>query len=100
MVVKTMPDEDFCKKCAQKQDCKTIYEQLGKQKSPSVALKIVFAFLLPILIFILSLAFCGPLLKNVIKTEKLLTAVNALLAFMITFVYLLSAKMFNEKLQK
>ncbi len=95
-----MSDEDFCKECAQKHDCRTIYDRLGKQKSPSVALKIVFAFLLPILLFIAALAIFQRLLENLLQTEKLLTVVAVLLALIITFVYLILAKLVNKKLQK
>lgn len=95
-----MPDEDFCKECAQKHDCRTIYDRLGKKKSPSVALKIVFAFLLPILLFITALAIFQRLLENLLQTEKLLTVATVLLALMVTFVYLVLAKLINKELQK
>ena len=95
-VVKTMPDEDFCEKCVQRQSCKTVYEQICKQKTPSVTIEVIFAFLLPILIFIASLAVFRRVLKNLIATEKWLTAAAFLLALLITFVYLPLAKKMNK----
>jgi len=94
-----MPDEDFCQKCTQNKDCKTIYDQLGKQNTPPVAIKVVFAFLIPILIFILSLALFQKLMENTLKTEKMQTAISFLLALMVTFVYLFAAKIVNRKLK-
>ena len=50
-----MIDDKFCSGCPQHNDCKSTYEQLGKVEGPSVVLKSVGAFLVPILLFILSL---------------------------------------------
>ncbi|MBW8001644.1 MAG: SoxR reducing system RseC family protein [Planctomycetes bacterium] len=94
-----MPDEDFCQKCKQNKDCKTIYEQMGKQNTPPVAIKVVFAFLVPILVFIGSLALFQALLENTVQAEKLKTAIIFLAALMLTFIYLIAAKFVNEKIK-
>ena len=94
-----MPDEDFCQKCTQNKDCKTIYDQLGRQNTPPVALKVVFAFLLPILIFIGSLALFQKLLEKAVQAQKLQTAINFLAALLVTFIYLLGTKIVNRKLK-
>jgi len=51
-----MTSGKFCQDCIQKHDCKRIYEQLGDSQGPSVALKAILAFLLPLMVFIVSLA--------------------------------------------
>ncbi len=52
-----MTDTEQCSNCAQANDCKTVYEQLGKAAGPSVAGKAIAVFLAPIGIFIVCLVF-------------------------------------------
>lgn len=47
-----MAREEICQGCNQRHECREIYERLGSAKGPSVALRAVFAFLLPMLVFI------------------------------------------------
>ena len=56
MVTKTMTQYKHCQGCSQKHDCQDIYQKLANLKGPSVALKVIIAFLLPILVFIIILA--------------------------------------------
>jgi len=51
-----MDQQEFCQDCSHKHDCRHIYRQLGHSSCPSVALKVVVAFLLPLVVFIVSLA--------------------------------------------
>ena len=52
-----------CEGCSEAHDCKKIYEQLGQTGGPSVAWKVVVAFVLPLLSFVGALAFFGHLLR-------------------------------------
>jgi len=57
-----MTSDKSCQNCAGKHDCKSIYHRLGNSKCPPVALKAFVAFLLPIAIFVASLALLQKLL--------------------------------------
>ena len=45
-----------CDNCGQKNSCQEVYHKLGRSKSPPVTLKVVQAFLLPLVLFIITLA--------------------------------------------
>jgi hypothetical protein len=51
-----MNQENFCKDCHQKHDCQEGCNRLNDSKCPHFVWKSIAAFLLPILIFIISLA--------------------------------------------
>lgn len=51
-----MNQQEFCQDCSHKHDCRHIYRQLGHSSCPSVAIKVIVAFLLPLVVFIVSLA--------------------------------------------
>ncbi|MBN2180926.1 MAG: hypothetical protein JW715_03355 [Sedimentisphaerales bacterium] len=50
-----MVQQEFCKDCYHKHDCQQVYRQLGHSTCPSVLRKVIVAFLLPLLVFIVSL---------------------------------------------
>ena len=86
----------FCKDCIQKHDCKRIYEQLGDSPGPSVALKAILAFLLPLMVFIVSLAVFERVLAGAITTERIQTALSFVLALLATFVCVLITRVINK----
>ncbi len=45
-----------CKNCGQKESCQQIFEKLSGSKAPPILLKVVQAFLLPLILFIVVLA--------------------------------------------
>ncbi len=51
-----MIQKDICDSCHQKHSCREIYGRLGSSGSPSVLVSIV-AFLLPLVVFTVSVAF-------------------------------------------
>jgi uncharacterized membrane protein len=79
-----------CSKCTQKSTCQSVYEAMGKHKGPSVALKVIVVFLLPILMFISGLVICEYYLK--IENKSIKTAISALLSAVLAFIYVLIAK--------
>ncbi len=87
-----MAEEEFCSNCAQKTDCKTVYQQLGHNKAPSVVAKVVKAFLLPIAVFITGLVLFDKLLADVIQGQMLRTAVVFLLGAGVSFIFVLIVK--------
>jgi hypothetical protein len=64
-----MTQAKWCEGCSQAHDCRRIYQQLGNLKGPSVALKAVIAFLLPIGLFVVALGAFGQLLQHVLAPQ-------------------------------
>lgn len=95
-----MSQKEFCNKCNQKHSCQTIYQQLGQAKGPSVARKVIVAFLLPIIVFIVSLAVFQEILANTMGSKQLQTALSFLLALSVTFGVILIIKVINSQLNK
>jgi hypothetical protein len=75
-----MEQPEICKGCSEAHTCAKAYEQLGKAEGPSVALKAIVAFLLPIAAFAGTLAACGLLLRGLVapRYETPLACVIAL----------------------
>jgi uncharacterized membrane protein len=97
VVVKTMAEQKFCNDCKQKHDCQEIYKQLGDVKGPSVVIKVIVAFLLPLLVFIVSLAIFERILSGAISTDQLQTALSLLAALLITFICILIVRVINRR---
>ena len=95
-----MDRQDFCQSCEQKHDCQDVYRQLGEAESPSVALKVVVAFLVPIVVFVASLAAFQQILASVINTEELQTVVSFLLALLLTGVCVLIIRAISRSVTK
>jgi len=91
-----MASQRFCQDCIQKHDCKRIYEQLGGSPGPSVALKVILAFLLPLMVFIVSLAVFERVLAGAIDTERMQTILSFVLALLVTFVCVLITRVINK----
>ncbi len=98
VVVKTMAEQKFCSDCKQKHDCQEIYKQLGDVKGPSVVVKVIVAFLLPLVVFIVTLAIFERILSEAISTDQLQTALSLLAALLITFICILTVRMINRRL--
>ncbi len=95
-----MIEEKFCQECGQKQDCRGVYEQLGKTGGPSVVKKVVVAFLLPLVVFIGLLAGFERILAGVIDGKGLRTGVSFLLAVLGTLTVVLVIKAIEKKAGK
>jgi len=91
-----MASQKYCQDCIQKHDCKRIYEQLGDSPGPSVALKAILAFVLPVLVFIVSLTVFERLLAGVIATGRMQTALVFVLALLVTFVCVLITRVMSK----
>jgi hypothetical protein len=80
-----MANENLCEKCSEKKSCQDIYKQLGQAKGPSVVLRAIVAFVVPIVFFIASLAACDLVLAKSIEAKELRIALGFLIALVITF---------------
>lgn len=70
---------------------------MGSCSGPSVVLKVILAFLLPLIVFIVSLAVFEHVLAEAIKNGRALIAVNLILALLVTFICVLITRMINKK---
>ena len=98
MVAKTMAEQNICEDCKQKHDCRRIYEQLGDVEGPSVVVKVIVAFLLPLVVFIVSLAVFQEILAKAISTQRVQTALSLLLALLVTFVCILIVRVIRKRI--
>jgi hypothetical protein len=87
-----MDEQKFCKQCSHISDCQKIYQQLGQSKGPSVVVKVITAFLLPLLVFIGCLAIFEQIFDN--------TPLGFLLAISVTFGFILIIKAINKRSYK
>lgn len=92
-----MAEQKFCQQCDQKHDCQKIYQQLGNIEAPSLAVKVIFAFLLPLVVFIASLAVFEIILAGAISTERTQTAISFLLAILVTFIFVVSCSLLVDR---
>jgi hypothetical protein len=92
-----MSQQEFCKGCNQKHDCQRIYRQLADTKQP-VILKVIVAFLLPIVVFIACLAIFETIPATITKTKEYHTTLGFLLASLATFSVILAVKAVERRI--
>lgn len=92
-----MVKQEFCQRCKQKDDCRKVYRKLGNTESPSVTAQVVLAFLLPLLIFIVSLGTSERILTKVIDTDYVLMVVSLLLSLFVTFACIVLIRMLRRE---
>ena len=95
-----MTQEKICQECKQKNECHAVYERLGKVESRSVVLKVVVAFLVPLVAFIGLLAGFERILAGVIDGKGLRTGVSFVLAVLGTLALVLVIKVIEKKAGK
>ncbi len=92
--------QEICHDCNQKNRCQEVYEKLGNIQGKSVVLKVLAAFLLPILVFIICLAGFDKILAKVTTIKELQTAAGLLLALSVTLACILMTRVINRGLIK
>jgi uncharacterized membrane protein len=97
-MAKTMTENEFCDNCNQKHNCGSIYHQLGNIKGPSVVVKVVIAFLLPLVVFICSLAAFQQIFTKTISSQRMQIVLSMVAALLVTFICILIAKVINKRL--
>jgi hypothetical protein len=95
-----MDELKSCQECSQKHKCQEVYPQLGKSQGPPVAFKAVIAFLLPLLIFVFSLAVFEVILTGVTDRKALRITLDFLLALLVTLAAILIIKVISKSLDK
>lgn len=95
-----MAQNDICQDCNQRHRCREIYEKLGKIRGPSIAYKIVFAFLLPLIVFVVSLVCFEWLLATVFAVEQFKTVLVLFSALVAVAVDIVITKLINKRFNK
>lgn len=95
-----MFEQKFCEACPERHECQKVYKQLGEAEGPSVVSKVVLAFLLPLVVFIVSLAAFEWILAGAIEAEGLRTGVSLLPAFSVTVALTLIIRVINRQFRK
>jgi len=98
MVVRKMAQPDLCQQCNQRQDCGKAYEQLGKIEGPSIVKRVVLAFVLPLAVFIGSLAVLDRIFSGVVSGGQLRSVLSFASALLLTFGCILLTKVISGKL--
>jgi len=92
VVVKTMVDEESCQGCNQAHSCREMYGKLGNSKGPSVALGAVIAFLVPIVVFVISLTAVERIAGRFTARATAQTAIGLAVALAVTLLWVLAAR--------
>ncbi len=92
--------EKKCSDCTQAHDCKSTYEQLGRQGGPSVVWKVIVAFMLPIAVFIASLAGFGKIFEGVIESEKQRIGLSFISSIAVTYISIIVIRAINLYFEK
>ncbi len=86
------PMDSRCAGCGDKDRCSDVYARIGSQQGPSVAMKVVWAFLVPIILFIAGLIFSAKILSTGLESERAATAVNVFAGLFLVGIYLTAVK--------
>jgi hypothetical protein len=87
-----MLNENDCQGCPQKDNCRQAYQKLGETQGPSVTVKSIIAFLVPLVIFICALGISDKIFQKIFATKQLQTAASLGLALAVTLIYILIIK--------
>jgi hypothetical protein len=92
-----MVSKEFCHTCKQKTGCQQVYRQLGDAEGPPVGAKVCLAFLVPLVVFIVSLGICERILNGQIKNVHILSVISLLLALLVTFTCILITRVVRRQ---
>jgi hypothetical protein len=92
-----MVDQQQCKNCDQKHNCQEVYRQISDPNGPKVLSKVIQAFLLPLIIFILVLAAAEKLLNEKLKSEAGKNLAALVIAVLAVLLYLAILKLWRRK---
>lgn len=95
-----MAQQKFCRDCNQKDNCQEVFQQLGNAQGQSVVFEVIIAFLLPLVVFIVSLAAYERIFAYTINIKQLQTALGFLMALLTTFACILIIRVINRQLSK
>jgi len=92
-----MDQQDLCRQCNQRDDCEKVYEQLGKSDGPPVVRKVFVAFLMPLIVFTVSLAIFEKTFSAWLNNGQFQSVLSFVSAFLLTFACMLITKLITVK---
>ncbi len=95
-----MTEQRFCQQCSQRNDCQDIYQKLGGGKGPSFVARVVVAFAVPLLFFIICLAVSERLLAKTLSAERLRTVAAFVFSVSATFLLILVIRAISGRFGK
>ena len=95
-----MKEKDFCKQCDKKHSCRDVYEKIGKSKSPPVTMQLIKAFVLPVLLFILTFVSLESLITKLTNNSKLQIVLQIVIAGCITTLLIMFSKLLKTLFRK
>ena len=93
-------EEKNCQGCRYRHTCEEVYNKLGHSRAGPVSLKIILAFLLPLIVFITSIAFFERIFSRALNAEWLVMLLSLFTAVSITLVSTLIVKKIYNKSNK
>ncbi len=87
-----MTEQDFCRKCGQRQSCQNVYEKMSGHKGPSVLWKVVAAFLIPMVVFIAAVAISARVLMGSGVAKGTQTFLSFVIGIVAVFSWVLAIK--------
>ena len=94
-----MVPKDSCQSCGRRHSCRDVYQKLGNAGGFSVALEVIFAFLVPILVFIVSLAVFERMLRS-LHIDHYSIPLSFPAALAMTFIAIVTIKAVNTHLKR
>ena len=85
-------EQKQCDGCSHQNDCQKVYQQLSGAKGDSVLAKTVLALLLPLIVFIITVATCEKLLANLLANQFVRVLLSILSGIVTVFVYIVIVK--------
>lgn len=95
-----MTQQNFCKHCLRKHGCGQLYRQPADITGPSVAGRVMIAFVAPLLVFIGSLAGFEALSGPATNTPGMHTVISLILAGAVTSTCIFLIKAISTRLHK
>jgi hypothetical protein len=92
-----MAQENFCQDCGQKHNCKDVYSRMGNVKGSPITPKALVAFLLPLVVFIISLATFERILDNSVGVKSLRMVLSCLLASVVAAAITFAARLLSMR---
>lgn len=92
-----MAQQKFCQNCIEKNNCQEVFQHLGHIQGHSVVLEVIVAFLLPLVVFIVSLAIYERILAEPVNAKHLQTPLAFLLALLTTCTCILITRAIHKQ---
>lgn len=77
---------DYCRGCSEADSCRDAYKRAGNSKGPPVTKKVVTALLLPLLIFIISVAGSQAVFSRLTDSKITATIISICVSLAVTFI--------------